>query len=373
MQLHNYSHAFQTDEACSDALAPHRDDPQLRALLEAWAQLGVAQRSAFIGVIRELQSTSSLIDENVSDLSRSFSVIVENSKKQSVYIRDIVEAATTITGETSELSLPNVIRYLDDTLASGITKIVLLSRECMRMLMELDEVIKHLTQTEGVIVEINDINRQTRLLALNAKIEAARAGEAGRGFSVVASEMKDLASSIDMLAQNIKVNIGEVGERIRLSFDTVKKIANVDMSENIVAKERIDTMMNNIMDYNNNLREKLIHSAESNEEISEKICSLITNFQFHDRAKQYISEIANIINTCNVMIEKNVSQSRSFLHFDSRHNGFAETIIDSVNLSDLRNKIIRHIKDDGLIVSQNSVTNTTTPKKNIDDDNVELF
>ncbi|QCI79491.1 hypothetical protein E6W36_07875 [Hankyongella ginsenosidimutans] len=97
MQLHNYSHAFQTDEACSDALAPHRDDPQLRALLEAWAQLGVAQRSAFIGVIRELQSTSSLIDENVSDLSRSFSVIVENSKKQSVYIRDIVEAATTIT------------------------------------------------------------------------------------------------------------------------------------------------------------------------------------------------------------------------------------------------------------------------------------
>src|SRR5690606_33494417 len=71
----------------------------------------------------------------------------------------------------------------------------------------LSQVSQKITEIIGVI---HGIAEQTNLLALNATIEAARAGEAGKGFAVVASEVKSLATQTSKATEEIGQQIGEV-------------------------------------------------------------------------------------------------------------------------------------------------------------------
>lgn len=75
---------------------------------------------------------------------------------------------------------------------------------------KVDKLIEHSMQIEQFVKNINDIADQTTLLSLNASIEAARAGEMGRGFTVVAEEIKKLSENSMQSAKAIENLVGEI-------------------------------------------------------------------------------------------------------------------------------------------------------------------
>jgi methyl-accepting chemotaxis protein len=101
---------------------------------------------------------------------------------------------------------------------------VLAARTAQTAIEDLDQSTK---QIEAILTFIDQIADQSKLLSLNASIEAARAGDTGRGFNVVAQEVKKLATQTEYATGQIAVTISEILERGDRSVASIHAIGSV--------------------------------------------------------------------------------------------------------------------------------------------------
>ena len=197
------------------------------------------------GVERMKHSSSTLFDA-AQETSQLVSNVNVSSSTSSESIKSVATAA-----EEMEQSIRSINHQ-----ASEVTAIV---EQATEQAANANDDIALLSESAGSISEIvsliKDIAEQTNLLALNATIEAARAGEAGRGFAVVASEVKALASQTATATERIGQGVGDIQSRTSNVVEKMRSISETmtDAKEHAIEITQVLENQNQVtMDINHN-------------------------------------------------------------------------------------------------------------------------
>ena len=171
--------------------------------------------------------------ESIADRSReAVTVQLAQTNEVSTTIEEVAESAADVSRLAEEAEeAARSGQGKSDEAGKVVTRVMgevgRLSNEMENSMAAVNRLAENSTSISSILETIKGIAEQTNLLALNAAIEAARAGEQGRGFAVVADEVRTLASRTQGSAQEIETLISDVQENIVKAVDTMR--VNRDM------------------------------------------------------------------------------------------------------------------------------------------------
>jgi methyl-accepting chemotaxis protein len=148
-----------------------------------------------------------------------------------------------------------------------VQAIEVISQEAEEVGRTVDELAARSTEIDQVVTVIEDIADQTNLLALNAAIEAARAGEAGRGFAVVADEVRKLAEKTMTATKEVAATVAAIQTQTSATVDRMGRTRkNID--NGVALANRAGEILSRIVDYAGRVAEMISHMATAAEEQS---------------------------------------------------------------------------------------------------------
>ncbi len=231
---------------------------------ETNASLGEVARA-----VEELAHGATEQAQNASDGAYSISQLADKLNQ----INESTTQIDTLSQNTNKLTLQGLNRVDNLMSKSNIT---------MQSTNKVSELVHETKESMEQISAISDtidaITTQTNLLSLNASIEAARAGESGKGFAIVASEIRQLADQSKVATVRIKEIIDDINQKTTLSVDAME-VTNSNVKEQVSLVNQTQSLFNEIMDAVNTLSAKVSEIKDGTDEITSQKDNIVSEIE----------------------------------------------------------------------------------------------
>ncbi|MEM7620539.1 MAG: methyl-accepting chemotaxis protein [Pseudomonadota bacterium] len=376
------NNTFQSIDPDQDFDATDQADPadQKNDCLKKWMQLAKAQQITIAILNSELGLLSNNMESSTSNITSNFEELTEFATEQSEHLLEFLKTSNNFTKDNQEYNIEAIMDMINVAISRITQLVVRSSKDCLAVVYGFDSLVQKFSKIEALLFDINSINKQTNILALNAKIEAQRAGSHGAGFDVVANEVKQLSALVQNLSESISSQVTVVRNELKDSFEVLKRVAHIDLTENTKMKEKIDFLVSALVNNNEKLADRAVEASQMiAQTASDNLSQVVQDMQFQDHAKQQIENITHILETLDREYESLKAETvNSIQHTDGNliaNTEYLKTVLSNCSLGAMRNRMAKIIEENADAETEKAMAEflNNDEQENPDNQQVDLF